>query len=985
MQSRNCYRSININISHNCHYNYNYYYNYNGSVNRAFTVASHPKIGTETETETARRQKQQKQKQKQQKHSLVVGGGYVGLSTALHLQRIGRRVTLIDSSPFIGGSASCSHGNAGTMAVYANVPINSPSLFRRLPNYLWPDSTSTTSTTSSTSTTRDSSTTSTTSSPLSIHASWAQHLPKMIPWAALFAWNCRPSAVEHTAASLGALLSRAESGWDVVWKQSGTIDIDHGTMGDYASSTKSKDSPWRVKNGYLILQNTKRDMESSQQGAYLRRNYVTDLTMRQLRSSEEVLELEPNLDPRKCDGGAWYFPDAWSLNDPGALLRGLASGLEANGGVVMTGNAVVDIIENNETEQSGNSGNNNVTGAVSALLDNGTQIYADEIVIAAGAHSKHLVTSAMGEFCPLETERGYSIQYPQDITNNKNKNNKKEDEPPLLTRAVCDPSAGWIATPMAGGLRVAGKVELGGLEAPPTPARFEELERESIDLLQLGGGSKGVGKIKRNKSNDWLGFRPTMPDALPVIGRSRKLPNSVFYAFGHHHVGWTLGGITGQLIAELVQGKEPAIDLSPYSLDRFRFMNTIVNMSWMERAAPQRQKRRFSSSRSFHGTGHARSSSSSSRTFGHYQTQSRGFSSSSNKTPEEKLRPLPTRMEHVSYTPGCEASDLSLSHSPLPVVTPNDVLIQVEYAGVGGTDLAQRRGNFNPKPESLDHHSIMGLEVSGIVAKVGEDVTDFQKGDRVAALLYGGGYSQYALAPQQQVLELPDNLSLAQGAAIPENFWTVYANLFEPAFGNLCEQPEEKTLLVHGGTGGIGSTALLLSKALGVQKVITTVSSTEKMEAAQRFGADVSINYTEADFVEEVMQATQGKGADVILCFLGGDYTPRNVETLAPFGRLVQLGLRRGNNVTFDFKVLMNKWGLMTGGHLRPRTLEQKEATRNALREQVLPLLKSGVLAVPEVMDVLRLDEAGKAHTMLEEGKVVGKIVLKPWCQGTST
>jgi len=363
--------------------------------------------------------------------------------------------------------------------------------------------------------------------------------------------------------------------------------------------------------------------------------------------------------------------------------------------------------------------------------------------------------------------------------------------------------------------------------------------------------------------------------------------------------------------------------------------------------------------------------------------QPRVFRSPS-KSPE-KLRPLPTKMEHITYTPGCEPSGLSLSNSPLPAVTPNDVLIQVEYAGVGGGDFAQRRGNFNPKPGCPDHHLIMGLECSGIVAQVGEEVTEFQEGDRVAALLYGGGYSQYALAPKQQVLELPDNLSLAEGAAIPENFWTVYTNLFEPAFGNLCEKPEEKTLLVHGGAGGIGSTALQLSKALGVKKVITTVSSPEKVEAVQRFGADVAINYKEKDFVEEVMEATQGKGADVILCFLGGDYTPRNVEALAPFGRLVQLGLRRGKDVTFDFKKLMSKWGMMTGGHLRPRTLEQKEATRNALRDHVLPLLESGALAKPEIMDILRLDEAGKAHTMLEEGKVIGKVVLKPWCEGNTT
>ena len=492
MQSRNCYRSIN----------------HNG---RAITS-------------------------KTTRHSLIVGGGFVGLSTALHLQRSGRRVTVIESSPRIGGAASCSYGNAGTMAVYANVPVNSPSIIRKLPDLLLLDSTS----------------------PLSITPSW--HLPKMIPWAALFLWNCRAPAVEHTAASLGALLSRAESGWENVWKQSG-IDIVNGTMGKHASSVDLKDSPWRVKEGYLILQRTKADMLASQAGADLRRRFVKNLTMKQLKSADEVLELEPNLDPQRCDGGAWYFPDAWCLRDPGALLRGLASGLEAGGGVVRNGSVVVDI-QSSTPDESG-------SGAVRAILDDGTHISADEIVIAAGAHSAHLLSSSMGEFCPLETERGYSIQYTSEQGSTSSENSKS-----LLTRAVCDASAGWIATPMASGLRVAGKVELGGVQAPPTPARFDQIERETSGLL-----GKDVGK--RMKSKDWLGFRPTMPDALPVIGRSRKLPNSVFYAFGHQHVGWTLGGITGKLIAELVQGEEPSIDLSPYSLDRFRFTNWVER--WLRR------------------------------------------------------------------------------------------------------------------------------------------------------------------------------------------------------------------------------------------------------------------------------------------------------------------------------------------------------------------------------------------------------------------
>mmetsp|Transcript_2588 Transcript_2588/g.3001 ORF Transcript_2588/g.3001 Transcript_2588/m.3001 type:complete len:474 (+) Transcript_2588:31-1452(+) len=345
--------------------------------------------------------------------------------------------------------------------------------------------------------------------------------------------------------------------------------------------------------------------------------------------------------------------------------------------------------------------------------------------------------------------------------------------------------------------------------------------------------------------------------------------------------------------------------------------------------------------------------------------------------------PLPHTMQHISYTPGCAAHELTVdvsSNTPIPELSsPEDVLIQVAYSGVGGTDLAQRRGMFNPKSGSPSHHLLMGLEVSGIVADVGTNVTDFKVGDYVVALLYGGGYAQYAVAPQQQVLELPSTFTLEEGAAIPENYWTVYANLFESEFGNLGENPSEKTLLVHGGTGGIGSTALQLSKALGVKQVITTVSSSYKQqEARETFGADLAIDYTTHDFVEEVKKATQGQGVDVILCFLGGDYTPRNIEALAKHGRLIQLGLRRGKEVTFDFKVLMNKWATITGGHLRPRTIAQKKTTRNALRTQVLPLWENGTLPKPTIMEVFPLQEAGKAHTVLEEGKVIGKVILKP-------
>ena len=181
------------------------------------------------------------------------------------------------------------------------------------------------------------------------------------------------------------------------------------------------------------------------------------------------------------------------------------------------------------------------------VLDDGTALAADDVVLAAGAHSAALVSSSLGEFCPLDTERGYHVRF-------------GEGSERALTRAVCDPSVGWIASPMAGGLRVAGKVELGGVRAPPTPARWDAIEGETRAMIPALG--------PRERSGDWLGFRPSMPDALPVIGRSRTLP-CVLYAFGHQHVGWTLGGITGALVAELASGAEPSIDLTPYRLGRF--------------------------------------------------------------------------------------------------------------------------------------------------------------------------------------------------------------------------------------------------------------------------------------------------------------------------------------------------------------------------------------------------------------------------------
>eukprot|EP00929_Paragymnodinium_shiwhaense_P116155 TRINITY_DN8545_c0_g1_i5.p1 TRINITY_DN8545_c0_g1~~TRINITY_DN8545_c0_g1_i5.p1 ORF type:complete len:355 (+),score=55.49 TRINITY_DN8545_c0_g1_i5:82-1146(+) len=344
---------------------------------------------------------------------------------------------------------------------------------------------------------------------------------------------------------------------------------------------------------------------------------------------------------------------------------------------------------------------------------------------------------------------------------------------------------------------------------------------------------------------------------------------------------------------------------------------------------------------------------------------------------DPKLRPIPATMRHTVYKPGCDAQGLSLGQGPVPQASRGEVLIQVAYCGVGGTDLAQRRGQFNPKADAPAHHLIMGLEVSGLVAAVGEGVSDFKAGDRVCAVLYGGGYAEYAVAPQEQVLEIPACMTMQTAAAVPENFWTVWVNVFSKEFGNLLDKPREKTFLVHGGAGGIGSTAVMLAHHFGA-RVVTTEGSDEKCEAARRFGADFAINYSKDDFVQKIKEHTGGHGADVILCFIGGDYVGKHIEALADYGRLIQIGLRKGQVVTFDLKLLMHKYGVLTGGHLRPRSIAQKGEIRDALRKHVLPAWSAGKLPMPQVQKILPLGDASKAHAMMEAGQIVGKVLLDP-------
>jgi len=300
------------------------------------------------------------------------------------------------------------------------------------------------------------------------------------------------------------------------------------------------------------------------------------------------------------------------------------------------------------------------------------------------------------------------------------------------------------------------------------------------------------------------------------------------------------------------------------------------------------------------------------------------------------------------------------------------VLIDVVAAGVNRPDLLQRKGQYPPPPGGSD---LPGLEVAGRIAALGQDEPRsasgraWQVGDEVCALLAGGGYAERAAVPGVQCLPVPRGLSLVEAAGIPETYFTVWTNVFER--GRLA--PGE-WLLVHGGTSGIGSTAIQLAAARGA-RVITTAGSDEKCRAAERLGAR-AVNYHTTDFVDAVREITAGHGVDVILDIIGGSYLGRNVECLARDGRLVQIGLQGGASAEIPLRPIMLRRLTITGSTLRIRTPAEKGAIAAALEREVWPLIESG--RVRPLVDVtFPLSEAPEAHRKLEEGKVIGKIVLK--------
>ncbi len=328
---------------------------------------------------------------------------------------------------------------------------------------------------------------------------------------------------------------------------------------------------------------------------------------------------------------------------------------------------------------------------------------------------------------------------------------------------------------------------------------------------------------------------------------------------------------------------------------------------------------------------------------------------------------VPASMTAISISRPGGPEVLAAEARPTPQPAADEILVKVAAAGVNRPDVIQRLGQYPPPPGVTD---IPGLEIAGEVVARGRDVTRWKLGDKVMALVPGGGYAEYCPVHEANALPIPEGLSITEAAAVPETFFTVWHNVFER--GGLRSG---ETLLVHGGTSGIGTTAIQLAAAFGAD-VFATAGSADKCAACERLGAKRAINYREEDFVAAVKEATGGRGADVILDMVGGDYIPRNYEAAAQDGRIVQIAFLKSPRVEVDFRRLMLKRLTHTGSTLRARDVGFKARLAEALRSKVWPLIASG--RVRPVMDSsFPLKRAADAHARMEEGGHIGKIVLE--------
>ncbi|TAL85471.1 MAG: NAD(P)H-quinone oxidoreductase [Rhodanobacter sp.] len=331
-------------------------------------------------------------------------------------------------------------------------------------------------------------------------------------------------------------------------------------------------------------------------------------------------------------------------------------------------------------------------------------------------------------------------------------------------------------------------------------------------------------------------------------------------------------------------------------------------------------------------------------------------------------------MQAIEISQPGSADVLQLSSRPVPQPGPGEVLIKVAAAGVNRPDVFQRMGNYAPPPGASD---IPGLEVAGELVDgdlSGNNPFGLKRGDAVCALLAGGGYAEYAVAPLAQCLPVPAGFSMVEAAALPENFFTVWSNVFDRGQLGRGEGGAQESLLVQGGSSGIGVTAIQLAHALG-HRVFATAGSAEKCAACEKLGAQ-AINYREQDFVAVVKQATEGRGVDVILDMVAGDYIPREIDALAEGGRLVFIATLGGSKAEIDAAVLMRRRLTLTGSTLRARPVAFKGALAGQLHDKVWPLLEAGTVR-PVIHQVFPAAQADKAHALMESSTHIGKIMLQ--------
>jgi len=309
---------------------------------------------------------------------------------------------------------------------------------------------------------------------------------------------------------------------------------------------------------------------------------------------------------------------------------------------------------------------------------------------------------------------------------------------------------------------------------------------------------------------------------------------------------------------------------------------------------------------------------------------------------------------------------LKPAERPVPAPRENEILVKVAAAGVNRPDVLQRTGNYPVPPDASD---LPGLEIAGEVVAVGNSARQFKIGDQVCALVHGGGYAEYCVAPEVQALPIPKGLTPVQAASLPETFFTVWSNVYDR--GRLA--PGE-TLLVQGGTSGIGVAAIQMAAAMG-NRVFATAGSDEKCAACLRLGAERAFNYRTQDFEKEIHAATGGKGVNVILDMVGGDYVPRELKCLAEEGRLVFIAYLRGPKTELNIDAVMRRRLTITGSTLRPRPVEFKGAIARSLRGKIWPLIEAGRIK-PEIYKTFPLEQAAEAHRLMESSQHIGKIVL---------